>query len=106
MLRHRQAARLAVRRATAPSLDFRLLSRICGSMEALEVGLAYDTARFPWLDRCGTHKIFLLPLGFCCSGLRPRRRRSHLSHETSSSVALHGRVACGLLSSSALIDPA
>src|SRR5215470_19890678 len=71
-----------------------LLSRICGSMEALEVGLAYDTARFPWLDRCGTHKIFLLPLGFCCSGLRPRRRRSHLSHETSSSVALHGRVAC------------
>src|SRR5215469_10286918 len=83
-----------------------LLSRICGSMEALEVGLAYDTARFPWLDRCGTHKIFLLPLGFCCSGLRPRRRRSHLSHETSSSVALHGRVACGLLSSSALIDPA
>ena len=37
---------------------FGLLSRICGSMEVLEVGLVYDTARFPSLDRCENHKIF------------------------------------------------
>ena len=35
-----------------------LLSRICGSMEVLEVGLVCDTARFPSLDRCENHKIF------------------------------------------------
>src|SRR5437588_10770839 len=47
------------------------LSRICGSMLPLEVGQACDIARFPSLDRCGNHKIFSSPLGFCCSGLLP-----------------------------------
>ena len=43
-----------------------LLSRICGLMPVPDAVRVCDTARFPSLHRCGTHRIVWSPLEFCC----------------------------------------
>src|SRR5271167_22963 len=82
---------------------FLLPSRTYGSIPVPEVVLTCDIALLPSLDKYGIHTIVWSPLEFCCSGLRWDRRKSPLWHETSSSVAPHGCVTCGRLSSSALV---
>jgi hypothetical protein len=43
-----------------------LLSRICGLIPVPEAVRVCDTARFPSLHKCGTHRIVWSPLEFCC----------------------------------------
>ena len=51
---------------TVRGYEYRLLSRICGLIPVPEAVRVCDTARFPSLHRCGTHRIVWSPLEFCC----------------------------------------
>jgi hypothetical protein len=63
-VKHQPVLAMALRRGSVEmglrrsEMKRRLLSKICGSMVAPEVGQACDIRRFPSPDRCGNHKTF------------------------------------------------